>query len=177
MNEEEVDTAFIDSPETAAANALATSDAHLVPPDPRFVVEKIGSIPYGPGGPYSGCKVMQWEAITETDGTVPAHVAMNEFFDAHQNLMVAQMWVSSDGMCITAMVTNTLTDAQLRVVNVRARIIEEMVQEEIKKEQAYQEEAEAKVVTEEKRLQELAKVGEHCAANHGAVVKRLKGKK
>src|SRR5258708_5985852 len=117
---------YIDSPQTVAAQALATSGSQVPPPapDPRFVIERIGQIPYSPGGgPYSGCKMMRFES--EYDATTRctkfAEEAFNEFFEAHQNLMVVtEPGILANGNLIIVMVTNTLTDDQLEIVNARA---------------------------------------------------------
>ncbi len=166
------------SPQAEAAQAVVTSEMQGPQPDPKFVIEKIGPVPFtAHGNHYSGCKVMRFEDAEDADRNfLSAQDQVNAWFEKHQNILCVQMDTSQDGACITMVVTNTLSAEQLEVVNARAHIIEREVQDLIKSKQKHEEEAIKRVEDDEKKLRELAAVGEKCLNNHGGVIKQLREK-
>lgn len=152
-----------------------------IPENKKYVLERIGHVPYAPGGPYSGCKMIQFTTMADTTQPVGQQLQtavdqFNDFFVKHGNLLVVEQWVSSDGNVVTAMVTNQMNDAQLRVFNTRADIIEKAVKELMKEEDDKIAEQEKAVTTEHQRLVDMAKVGDHCLHNHGALTKQMREK-
>lgn len=147
----------------------------------KYVLERIGHVPYAPGGPYSGCKMIQFTSNSDLSRPAGAQLytavdQFNDFFVKHGNLLVVEQWVGDDGAVITAMVTNQMNDAQLRVFNMRADLIEKAVKELIQEEDKKIAEQEKAVNAEHDRLKEMAAVGEKCLHNHGALTKTLREK-
>lgn len=161
-----------------AVDALTTGETQRKPKEPIFEIARVGSMPFtAHGHHYSGCKILYFESMSSNGKLLTAIEQANEYFVGHQNVMCVD-WKADMGS-LTLIVTNVLTDEEMEVLNLRGKIISEMVKEEQEKKAKALEEAEERVHADEIKLRELAKHGEHCLKNHGSVVKtmREKGKK
>ncbi len=164
MSEEEKSGGSEAVTERQVASVIGGEHQLDIPEKRDFKVHRIGNIAIDKDeGKFSGCLMKVFEQ--ERD--------MNEFFRDTAGIMLVD-WRPGPNGEIFAIITNTLTDAQLKVITTRGEIIESMVREEMEKEEAANKASVEALEAEEKQLRELAKLGEHCTKNHGGAFKALR---
>jgi hypothetical protein len=112
---------------------------------------------------FSGVLLREFENVAE----------INEFFRLNAGLILIE-WKPRGNHGITCAITNTLDDEEREDFMEASKRLHGMM-DQLKAERKARYEAQQKAVDEEyDRMKKLAEKGEHCEANHGALIKKAR---